>query len=116
LDFETTVYIVSHIMIGTARHDSRHDEIDAGRFTGGRTISRQEFDVNREPGFSVRDGSNSVKNAKIQDLMRSNVRTLAAIWSIRMTGMANIGNLQIIRDGVGVLAGRFLNAFRAANP
>jgi hypothetical protein len=33
-----------------------------------------------------------------------------------MTGMANIGNLQIIRDDVGVLAGRFLNAFRVANP
>jgi hypothetical protein len=45
-----------------------------------------------------------------------NAQTLATTWSISMTGMTNVGKLQIIRSDVGVLAGRFIGAFRASNP
>jgi hypothetical protein len=45
-----------------------------------------------------------------------NVQTLATTWSVNMTGLANIGNLQVINHDVGVLVGRFIDAFRAANP
>jgi hypothetical protein len=42
-------------------------------------------------------------------------RTLAATWSINITGMANIGNLQVIKGDVGVLVGRFVEAYKAVN-
>jgi hypothetical protein len=32
-----------------------------------------------------------------------------------MTGLANIGSLNLIRQDVGVLMGRFVQAYRAAN-
>jgi len=43
------------------------------------------------------------------------VKTLADTWSISITGMANIGNLQLIRQDVGVLTGRFVGAYRMVN-
>jgi hypothetical protein len=43
------------------------------------------------------------------------VKTLAGTWSLSMTGLANIGSLNLIRQDVGVLMGRFVQAYRAAN-
>jgi len=43
------------------------------------------------------------------------VKTLAATWSLNITGLANIGNLNLIRQDVGALAGRFVQAYRAVN-
>jgi hypothetical protein len=43
------------------------------------------------------------------------VKTLASTWSISLTGQANIGNLTLIRQDVGALAGRFVQAYRAVN-
>lgn len=43
------------------------------------------------------------------------VKTLASTWSISLTGLANIGNLNLIRQDVGALAGRFVQAYRAVN-
>lgn len=43
------------------------------------------------------------------------VRTLASTWSMTMTGVANIGNLNIIRGDLGVLMGRFVQAYHAVN-
>ena len=43
------------------------------------------------------------------------VRTLASTWSISITGLANIGNLNLIRQDTGVLVGRFVQAYRAVN-
>jgi hypothetical protein len=43
------------------------------------------------------------------------VKTLAATWSISITGLANIGNLNLIRQDVGVLAGRFVQAYKMVN-
>ncbi|MHB8093277.1 MAG: hypothetical protein ACYDH8_17020 [Syntrophales bacterium] len=42
-------------------------------------------------------------------------KTLAATWSMNITGQANIGNLNLIRQDVGALAGRFVQAYRAGN-
>jgi len=42
-------------------------------------------------------------------------KTLAATWSMNITGQANIGNLNLIRQDVGALAGRFVQAYRAVN-
>ncbi len=42
-------------------------------------------------------------------------RTLADTWSINMTGMANIGNLDIIKNDVMVLVERFVNAHKSVN-
>jgi len=44
-----------------------------------------------------------------------NVKTLANTWSINITGVANIGNLDIIRKDTGVLVGRFVQAYWAVN-
>jgi len=41
--------------------------------------------------------------------------TLASTWSISLTGLANIGNLSLIRQDVGALAVRFVQAYRAVN-
>jgi hypothetical protein len=43
------------------------------------------------------------------------VKTLAATWSLSITGLANIGSLNVIRQDVGVLVGRFVQAYRAVN-
>jgi hypothetical protein len=43
------------------------------------------------------------------------IRTMADTWSINMTGIANIGTLNSIRNNVGVLVGRFAEAYRLAN-
>jgi len=43
------------------------------------------------------------------------VRTLAGTWSLSITGVANTGNLQVIRQDAGVLAERFVKAYKAAN-
>ena len=43
------------------------------------------------------------------------VRAMAGTWSTNMTGVANIGKLQAIKDDVGVLVGKFVQAYRAAN-
>ncbi len=44
-----------------------------------------------------------------------NIRTLTATWAMNITGMVNIGNLQLIRKDVGVLVGRFAQAWSAVN-
>jgi len=38
------------------------------------------------------------------------VKTLAGTWAISITGQANIGNLNLIRQDVGALAVRFVQA------
>ena len=43
------------------------------------------------------------------------VKTLAGTWSMNITGLANIGNLNLIRQDVGALAGRFVQAYKAVN-
>lgn len=43
------------------------------------------------------------------------VKTLASTWSLNITGLANIGNLNLIRQDVGALAGKFVQAYRAVN-
>ncbi len=42
-------------------------------------------------------------------------RTLADTWSLNMTGMANIGNLDIIRNDMMVLVDRFVTAYKSVN-
>ena len=42
-------------------------------------------------------------------------RTLADTWSINMTGMVNIGNLDIIKSDTMFLLERFVNAYKSAN-
>ena len=43
------------------------------------------------------------------------INALAATWSMNMTGMANIGSLNIIKGDVEVLLERFQQAYWAAN-
>ena len=43
------------------------------------------------------------------------MKTLASTWSLNITGLANIGNLNLIRQDVGALAGTFVQAYRAVN-
>ena len=43
------------------------------------------------------------------------VKTLASTWSLNITGLANIGNLNLIRQDVGALAVKFVQAYRAVN-
>ena len=43
------------------------------------------------------------------------VKTLASTWSLNITGLANIGNLNLIRQDVGALAGKFAQAYQAVN-
>ena len=43
------------------------------------------------------------------------LKTLAGTWSMNITGQANIGSLNLIRQDVGALAGRFVQAYRAGN-
>ncbi len=43
------------------------------------------------------------------------VRTLATTWSMNLTGMANVGTLGLIKSDVGVLVGRFIEAYTVVN-
>jgi hypothetical protein len=43
------------------------------------------------------------------------IQTLATTWSVNMTGMTNIGKLDIIRSDTGVLVGKFVEAFKGIN-
>jgi len=43
------------------------------------------------------------------------VKTLADTWSISMTGIVNIGTLNTIRDSVGILVNRFIDAYLSVN-
>jgi hypothetical protein len=43
------------------------------------------------------------------------VKTLASTWSISMTGIANIGTLNTIRDSLVSLVNRFIDAYLSAN-
>ncbi|MDD5169412.1 MAG: hypothetical protein PHN75_11385 [Syntrophales bacterium] len=43
------------------------------------------------------------------------VRTFADTWSINITGVANIGNLSIIKKDAMVLLDRFIQAYKAVN-
>ena len=43
------------------------------------------------------------------------VRTMATTWSMNMTGMANIGNLHIIKNDAMVLVERFVAAYKSVN-
>jgi hypothetical protein len=42
-------------------------------------------------------------------------KTLAGTWSINMTGIANIGTLNTIKDNVNTLVDRFIDAHLSAN-
>jgi len=44
-----------------------------------------------------------------------NVKTLATTWSINITGIANIGNLNMIRQDTVVLVEKFVQAYNAVN-
>jgi len=44
------------------------------------------------------------------------VRTMAGTWSTNMTGVVNIGTMDKLKEAIAVLVGRFIGAFRAANP
>ncbi len=43
------------------------------------------------------------------------VRTMATTWSMNMTGIANIGNLHVVRNDVMALVERFIAAYRSVN-
>ena len=43
------------------------------------------------------------------------IQTLATTWSVNMTGMTNIGKLDIIRSETGVLVGKFVEAFKGTS-
>lgn len=42
-------------------------------------------------------------------------KTLATTWSMNITGQANIGTLQAIRQDTGVMVGKFVQAYRMVN-
>ena len=43
------------------------------------------------------------------------IRTIADTWSMNMTGIANIGTLNSIRNNVGVLIEKFISAYKSVN-
>lgn len=43
------------------------------------------------------------------------IKVMAVTWSINMTGVVNIGQLDVIRRDMGVLVGRFVKAYRLVN-
>ncbi len=43
------------------------------------------------------------------------IKTMADTWSTNMTGIANIGTLNSIRNSVGVLTDRFIAAYKSVN-
>lgn len=42
-------------------------------------------------------------------------KTLAVTWSLNMTGQANIGTLNVIRQDTGVMVGKFVQAWKAGS-
>ena len=46
---------------------------------------------------------------------RPEIKTLANTWGINMTGVVNIGTFNIVRDNVGALVERFVQAYRVMN-
>ena len=42
-------------------------------------------------------------------------KTMATTWSMNITGQANIGTLQAIRQDTGVMVGKFVQAYRSVN-
>lgn len=45
----------------------------------------------------------------------TNIKSLANTWSINITGVTDIGNLQVIRHDVGILVDRFIQVYSAVN-
>jgi hypothetical protein len=43
------------------------------------------------------------------------IKTLASTWTMNVTGIANIGNLNIIRDNILYLTDRFAEAYKSVN-
>jgi hypothetical protein len=43
------------------------------------------------------------------------IKTLASTWAINMTGMVDIGNLNVLRDNILVLVNRFVEAYTSVN-
>lgn len=43
------------------------------------------------------------------------VKTLAATWSMNITGQANIGTLNVIRQDTSVMVGKFVKAWKSVN-
>jgi hypothetical protein len=43
------------------------------------------------------------------------IKTLASTWTINVTGIANIGTLNIIRDNMFLLVDRFAEAYKSVN-
>jgi hypothetical protein len=46
---------------------------------------------------------------------RPAIKTLATTWSLNITGIANIGNLNLIKNDLTVITQRFLTAYRTVN-
>jgi len=46
---------------------------------------------------------------------RPDIKTLAVTWCINVTGVVNIGTFTVIRDNVGVLTERFVQAYKMVN-
>lgn len=44
------------------------------------------------------------------------IKTLATTWSIKMTGAANIGKLNTIKENIMALVDRFITAYYTVNP
>ena len=44
------------------------------------------------------------------------MRTMAPTWSINMTGITNVGKLDMIKNGLTILLGRFVDAWHVGNP
>ncbi len=45
----------------------------------------------------------------------ADVRVLRDIWSVDMSGTANIGTLNTVKENVHVLVGKFISAYKSAN-
>ena len=43
------------------------------------------------------------------------IKSLANTWSINITGVTNVGNLQVIKNDVGVLVDRFIDVYTVMN-
>jgi hypothetical protein len=43
------------------------------------------------------------------------IKTLASTWTINVTGIVNIGTLNIIRDNMFFLVDRFVEAYKSVN-
>ena len=43
------------------------------------------------------------------------IKTLASTWAINVTGVVNIGNLNVLRDNILVMVNRFAEAYKSVN-